>query len=157
MYFDAKCVTFLSMNPIESSELFADLSVFLAEDIGRGDITTQSTVPKGVRGIGSFLAKEDLVICGFSVAQAVFLHLDPSCADIETNFRDGDEVKAGTIFGTLDRLCRCTSDGRKTGFESDAADVGRGYDFHGNMPARLKGPRRACRRHTEDHAGTSNA
>ncbi|MDH3492403.1 MAG: carboxylating nicotinate-nucleotide diphosphorylase [Acidobacteriota bacterium] len=89
------------MNPIESSELFADLSLFLAEDIGRGDITTQSTVPRGVRGMGSFLAKEDLVVCGFSVAQAVFLNLDPGCADIETNFKDGDEVKAGTVFGTL--------------------------------------------------------
>lgn len=89
------------MNPIESNELFADLSVFLDEDIGRGDITTQATVPRGVRGIGSFLAKEDLVICGLSVAQAVFMHLDPGCADIETNYKDGDEVEADTIFGTL--------------------------------------------------------
>ncbi len=89
------------MNPIESNELFADLSVFLDEDIGRGDITTQSTVPRGVRGIGNFLAKEDLVICGLSVAQAVFMHLDPGCADIETNYKDGDEVSAGTVFGTL--------------------------------------------------------
>ncbi len=89
------------MNPIESNELFADLSVFLDEDIGRGDITTQSTVPRGVRGIGNFLAKEDLVICGLSVAQAVFMHLDPGCADIETNYNDGDEVSAGTVFGTL--------------------------------------------------------
>ncbi len=89
------------MNPIESNELFADLSVFLDEDIGRGDITTQSTVPRGVRGIGNFLAKEDLVICGLSVAQAVFMHLDPGCADIETNYKDGDEVSEGTVFGTL--------------------------------------------------------
>jgi nicotinate-nucleotide pyrophosphorylase (carboxylating) len=89
------------MNPIESSELIADISLFLMEDLGRGDITTQSTVPRGVRGMGSFLAKEDLVICGLSVAQSVFLQLDPGCADIETTFKDGDEVKAGTIFGTL--------------------------------------------------------
>ncbi|MEZ5308746.1 MAG: carboxylating nicotinate-nucleotide diphosphorylase [Pyrinomonadaceae bacterium] len=89
------------MNPLESNDLFADLSLFLAEDIGRGDITTQACVPRGVRGIGSFLAKEDLVICGLSIAQTVFLHLDPGCADIETTYRDGDFVKAGTIFGTL--------------------------------------------------------
>lgn len=89
------------MNPLESSELLADISTFLAEDIGRGDITTQSTVPKGIRGMGSFLAKEDLVICGLAVAQAVFLHLDPGCADIETTYIDGDEVESGTVFGTL--------------------------------------------------------
>ena len=89
------------MNPIEAGELLADIPAFLAEDIGRGDITTQSTVPKGVRGMGSFLAKEDMVICGLSVAQAVFLHLDPASADIETTYKDGDWVEKGTVFGTL--------------------------------------------------------
>ena len=89
------------MNPFESSELIVDIATFLGEDIGRGDITTQSTVPRGVRGMGSFLAKEDIVICGLAVAQSVFLHLDPSINDIETKYKDGDEVKAGTVFGTL--------------------------------------------------------
>jgi nicotinate-nucleotide pyrophosphorylase (carboxylating) len=101
MSFVSKCDIFQQMNPLESNELMADLSLFLMEDIGRGDITTLSTVPKGIRGMGSFLAKEDLVICGLSIAQSVFYQLDPGCADIETNFKDGDEVKAGTIFGTL--------------------------------------------------------
>lgn len=89
------------MNPVDMADLQADIGGFLIEDIGRGDITTQSTVPKGVRGIGSFLAKEDLVICGFSVAQAVFSFLDPSIGEIDTNYQDGDEVKKGTVFGTL--------------------------------------------------------
>ena len=89
------------MNPIDLADLQADIGGFLIEDIGRGDITTQSTVPKGVRGIGSFLAKEDLVICGLSVAQAVFSFLDPAIGEIETTYSDGDEVTAGTVFGTL--------------------------------------------------------
>ena len=63
------------MNLFETSEILASIGEFLAEDIGRGDITTQSTVPTDVRGQGSFLAKEDLVVCGLAVAEAVFLHL----------------------------------------------------------------------------------
>ena len=89
------------MNLLENSEILADIGEYLAEDIGRGDITTQSTVPKGVRGIGSFLAKEDIVVCGLQIAEAVFGQLDPESPEIDTSIVDGDEVKAGTIFGTL--------------------------------------------------------
>ena len=39
----------------------AAIGEFLAEDIGRGDITTKATVPPDTRGIGRFLAKEYLV------------------------------------------------------------------------------------------------
>ncbi len=89
------------MNLLENSDILADIGDFLAEDIGRGDITTQSTVPAGVRGTGKFLAKEDLVICGLQVAEAVFAQLDPESPEIDTNYKDGDFVEAGTIFGTL--------------------------------------------------------
>jgi nicotinate-nucleotide pyrophosphorylase (carboxylating) len=89
------------MSWIDSGEILGDIGEFLREDIGRGDITTQSTVPPDVRGMGKFLAKEDLVICGLEVAEAVFAHLDPESAEIENTFGEGDEVKAGTIFATL--------------------------------------------------------
>lgn len=89
------------MNLFETSEIFAAIGEFLAEDIGRGDITTQSTVPKDVRGQGSFLAKEDLVICGLAIAEMVFFHLDEENPEIETHHKDGDEVESGTIFGNL--------------------------------------------------------
>jgi len=74
---------------------------FLAEDIGRGDITTASTVEPEVRGIGRFLAKEYLVICGMEVAEAVFLHLDGEIAEIDTTYNEGDEVEEGTVFAIL--------------------------------------------------------
>lgn len=89
------------MNWLDNGEVLAAIGEFLAEDIGRGDITTQSTVPAEVRGQGRFLAKEYLVICGFEVAEAVFVHLDAEIGEIETTFVDGDEVEEGTIFGTL--------------------------------------------------------
>ena len=89
------------MNLFETSEILADIGDFLAEDIGRGDITTQACVSEDVRGYGKFLAKEDLIVCGLSVAEAVFLHLDADNPEIETNFNEGDEVKSGTVFATL--------------------------------------------------------
>ena len=89
------------MNLLENSDILADIAEYLAEDIGRGDITTQSTVPTGVRGMGKFLAKEDLVVCGLQVAEAVFQHLDAESPGIEATVNEGDFVESGTVFGTL--------------------------------------------------------
>jgi nicotinate-nucleotide pyrophosphorylase (carboxylating) len=89
------------MNWLDNGEVLSAIGDFLAEDIGRGDITTQATVQPEVRGMGRFLAKEYLVICGLEVAEAVFLHLDAEIPEIETTYSDGDEVEEGTIFGTL--------------------------------------------------------
>ena len=89
------------MNWLDNSELAMQIGEFLAEDIGRGDITTQACVHEDVSGIGKFLAKEHLVVCGLAVAEAVFLHLDEDSPDIETTVNEGDEVEAGTVFATL--------------------------------------------------------
>lgn len=89
------------MNWLENGDVLASIGEFLAEDIGRGDITTQATVETEVRGLGRFLAKEYLVICGVEVAEAVFVHLDSEISEIETSFNEGDEVEEGTVFATL--------------------------------------------------------
>lgn len=85
---------------LDSGNTMAQIGEFLAEDLGRGDITTQACVPSEANGIGRFLAKEDLVICGIEVAEAVFLHLDPDSPELEAVFNDGDEIAAGTVFAT---------------------------------------------------------
>ena len=89
------------MNWLESGEVMSAVGEFLAEDIGRGDITTTATVPPEARGLGRFLAKEDLVLCGLDVAEAVFFHLDPDSSEIETMYGDGDSIASGTVFATL--------------------------------------------------------
>ena len=88
------------MSWLDNGEMIARISDFLSEDLGRGDITTQATVPPDSRGIGRFLAKEDLVVCGIEIAESVFLHLDPESSPLESNVADGDEIKSGTIFAT---------------------------------------------------------
>jgi nicotinate-nucleotide pyrophosphorylase (carboxylating) len=89
------------MNWLDNGEVIASIGEFLAEDIGRGDITTNATVPGEIRGQGRFLAKEDLVICGLDVTEAIFFHLDSDISEIETTYNDGDELTAGTVFGVL--------------------------------------------------------
>lgn len=89
------------MNWLDNGEALTAIGHFLAEDIGRGDITTQATVQPDVRGLGRFLAKEYLVVCGLDVAEAVFVHLDGDVSEIETTFSEGDEVEEGTVFATL--------------------------------------------------------
>jgi nicotinate-nucleotide pyrophosphorylase (carboxylating) len=89
------------MNWLENGEVLGSIGEFLAEDIGRGDITTTATVPPDTRGHGRFLAKEDLVLCGLDVAEAVFFHLDPESGELESSFSDGDDIVSGTVFATL--------------------------------------------------------
>jgi nicotinate-nucleotide pyrophosphorylase (carboxylating) len=86
---------------IENSDMLASIGEFLSEDIGRGDITTQACVPPDVRGVGRFLAKEDLVVCGLEVAEAVFAHLDPESPELEAIINEGEKVESGTVFATL--------------------------------------------------------
>ena len=89
------------MNLFENSYILASIAEFLSEDLGRGDITTQATVAPEVRGIGRFLAKENLVVCGLDVAEAVFIHLDEESPEIETTVNEGAEVESGMVFATL--------------------------------------------------------
>lgn len=89
------------MNWLDNGDLLSSIGQFIAEDVGRGDITTAAIVPPDVRGLGRFLAKEYLVICGLNVAEAVFVHLDGEVSEIETTFNDGDEVEEGTVIGLM--------------------------------------------------------
>ncbi len=58
--------------------LDAFLLAALQEDIGTGDITTESCIPADAVSRGGFRAKEDMVVCGLDVARRVFQLVDPS-------------------------------------------------------------------------------
>lgn len=57
------------------SDLRAFVRAALAEDIGHGDVTTDSCVPEEAVGRAQIVAKEDLVVCGQALAAAVFAEL----------------------------------------------------------------------------------
>jgi nicotinate-nucleotide pyrophosphorylase (carboxylating) len=83
------------------SDLFKLAGDFLAEDVGRGDITTEAVVLPGVRARGRFIAKQDLIVAGLEVADAVFAVLDSS-VEIEAFVTDGDRVRAGEVFARVE-------------------------------------------------------
>ncbi len=85
---------------IDTRSLNELLSRALAEDIGTGDVTTQSTVPQDAVTSGRFLAKSPGVLCGTEVAKAVFAYVDPQ-VNMETFFSDGDTVGKGDIIGSV--------------------------------------------------------
>jgi nicotinate-nucleotide pyrophosphorylase (carboxylating) len=89
------------MNFLDNGLILSQIGEFLAEDIGRGDVTTQSIVQREVRGAGRFLAKEPLVVCGLEIAEAVFLSLDPDMNELETFVAEGDEVETGKVFARM--------------------------------------------------------
>ena len=63
----------------------------LAEDIGRGDITTLATIPESLAGGGFVKAKSSGILCGQEVFNEVFRRVDPS-VKMTWHFLDGQAV-----------------------------------------------------------------
>jgi nicotinate-nucleotide pyrophosphorylase (carboxylating) len=84
------------MNWLDEGALFSQIGNFLQEDMGRGDITTQSTLMRSQSAKGRFIAKEAMIVCGLEAAESVFSTLD-SQQQIEAFVSDGDEVEAGKV------------------------------------------------------------
>ena len=72
----------------------------LAEDIGTGDITTQSTIPEDKVAHGLYKAKESGILCGMGVAKRVFELIN---SDIEFTAlkKDGDRIEKGEIIAEV--------------------------------------------------------
>jgi nicotinate-nucleotide pyrophosphorylase (carboxylating) len=60
-----------------SADVQAIIRLALNEDIGRGDITTESTVPPGATATAEILQKAPGVMCGLPVVESVFQAIDP--------------------------------------------------------------------------------
>jgi nicotinate-nucleotide pyrophosphorylase (carboxylating) len=65
----------------------------LAEDLaGYGDITTELTVPAGLKGRAAITARTDLVVCGLDLARTVMQEVDP-LAVFTALVEDGNQAK----------------------------------------------------------------
>lgn len=70
------------------------ITAALAEDIGRGDFSTLSSIPDGVKGKAVLKIKEDGIMAGVSLAQDIFHHLEPE-AEFTIFKRDGERMMKG--------------------------------------------------------------
>ena len=84
------------MNWLDEGALYSSIGLFLREDLGRGDITTQSVLMRNARAKGRFVAAEKMVVAGLEAAEEVFATLDPQL-QLEAFTADGEEVEPGKV------------------------------------------------------------
>jgi len=88
------------MNWIDEGALYSQIGLFLREDLGRGDITTQSIIVRNTRARARFVAGQDMIVAGLEAAEEVFLSLD-SQQQLEAFVSDGEPVEAGKVIARM--------------------------------------------------------
>lgn len=88
--------------------LDALIDLALAEDLGQGDVTTETTVSPTARGQAVLEARQGLILCGRPVVERVLQRFGPGAPAVTWQFEDGARVEAGAsvarfdgAFGTL--------------------------------------------------------
>ena len=76
------------------------LQRLLDEDVGPGDVTSESTIPSESRSLGSFQAKDDGILAGCVVAERLFSLADVN-ADVVWLAADGNEVARESVIGSV--------------------------------------------------------
>jgi len=84
------------MNWVDEGALYAAIGVFLREDLGRGDITSQAIIERNTRARGRFVAGERMIVAGLEAAEEVFMTLDPE-QQLEAFASDGEEIEGGKV------------------------------------------------------------
>ncbi|MAF46906.1 MAG: carboxylating nicotinate-nucleotide diphosphorylase [Rhodospirillales bacterium] len=79
---------------LDAAEVQKLIDTAIAEDIGKGDITSEAVIPPGTNFHGLMSARQDMVCAGLPVARAIF---ETFSGDIEFEAlaADGDRVPAG--------------------------------------------------------------
>jgi len=81
---------------VNESQIEQIIDRALAEDLGRGDITTASLIHGDQQGIGVITIKREGILAGVEVAKQVFHRVDPNLK-VDILLEDGSRVKPGDI------------------------------------------------------------
>jgi nicotinate-nucleotide pyrophosphorylase (carboxylating) len=103
----------VTIAPTLPPEIVACLNLALQEDIGSGDVTTNSIVPANVEIAGEIFAKQPGTIAGLDVARSVFLLLHRDIR-FTTNVGEGANVTRGTQLASLSGSARAMLTGERT-------------------------------------------
>ncbi len=79
---------------LDKERVWKIIKAALAEDIGKGDVTTSSVIDKYSVAAGIIIAREECVICGVDIARWVSSQVDYAIR-FKANCKDGDPVGAG--------------------------------------------------------------
>jgi len=72
----------------------------LAEDIDRGDLTSEACVESTTIGTAKLNSREPIVVCGLPILEEVYAQVD-LLVDVETHVEDGDRCDSGTTLATI--------------------------------------------------------
>lgn len=97
----------------QSEQIKKIISLALAEDIGKGDITSLATVRKNQKSIGKFLVKENGVIAGLNIAKQVMKTVD-SKIKFNILIEDGSKVKQCDIIAEVSGNARAILTAERT-------------------------------------------
>ena len=89
------------------------IDIALNEDVGTGDITTETTIPADKKAFGRFIAKENMVICGLEIAELVFHKVDGTI-EFTANCKDGDFIEKGFVIAEVSGNARNVLTGERT-------------------------------------------
>ena len=81
----------MSSSKLEIEEI---IDLALAEDLGKGDVTTEVLIPGDQQGTGFIVVKEEGILAGTGAANRVFQRVDPELK-VECLRVDGARVKPG--------------------------------------------------------------
>ena len=73
----------------------------IAEDVGDGDHTSLSTIPKNTQGKAKLIVKEDGILAGVELALEIFNQIDANLK-VNVSIADGASVKYGDIAFTVE-------------------------------------------------------
>lgn len=89
----------MNSNPVDP------ITIAIQEDIGEGDVTTESFVPADLRASAQIIAHEKAIIAGTETAAEVFHRVDPAVHPRVIR-ADSSEVEAGDVIIEIDGLAR---------------------------------------------------
>ena len=78
------------------SQIEQIIDVALAEDLGRGDRTTELVIPQSMGGTAAIIAKEPALVCGGEIARIAFMKIDQSL-QVKIPIPDGTRAKPGDV------------------------------------------------------------
>jgi len=84
----------------------------LTEDIGSGDLTTESIVPDDMTAVGYIKAKQHGVVAGLPIARAVFKQLDPELQFLP-QLHDGTRINPGDVLVQLNGRAKTVLTGER--------------------------------------------
>ena len=99
--------------PNLSIEISQCIGRALEEDIGPGDVTTNTIVPADASLHGRIVAKQDGVVAGLEIAQQVLLALDQRVKFL-AQVEDGSRVTRGTVLADVEGPARALLTGERT-------------------------------------------